>query len=290
MIEDAIRKQYPEMSRTRQRLARFILEHFGEVCFYSLRELSKASQTSEVTILSFGKSLGFPSYIALRNEIRKQAEHKRALCKKMDQLSVLSERAESAELKRFYSFMMTQHSNYLNSIFENSSDLFFTCGERILNAKQIYILGHDASIIPADYLAHRLQFMKINASSHQIGESNSINALMTKLDSHDVLVFISLKDYHKPSQEIARFAQSRGAQIIVITDSMESPVVTEDSLNLLCQAEAPLMFNTMSTPMAIIEILTAGIAILLGDKLDEFMKEFLRVHQYLYEHWEKEKS
>ena len=269
------------MSNTQKRIAEYVMEHPQEMCYLTLKQLADRAGVSEVTVLNFCHSLGLKSFTELRDRFREAEIKSPDLCEPIKDLERRYQESQNSDDKRFLNFALVQHSNYLESIQQNSAEEFFTIGKRILEAERVYVLGHDASKIPADYMVHRMRFMEISASAIQIGERHSVNALLANIREKDLLCFISLKDYHEPSRDIARFASSRGGETVVITDGKDSPVGTVAEHTLLCTAAAPLLFNSMSTVMSTIELLTAAVAVLLGDKLDEYVEEFLRVNRYL---------
>lgn len=65
-----IEQLYGSLRGARKRIASLILEKSADCCFYSLKQFAKAADCSEVTMLSFCKQLGYPSFIDFRHALQ----------------------------------------------------------------------------------------------------------------------------------------------------------------------------------------------------------------------------
>jgi len=67
---ERIRQAYPTYNKTRKRIASCILNNPAKCCFLSLKEFSALTETAELTILNFCKSVGADGYIELRHQLQ----------------------------------------------------------------------------------------------------------------------------------------------------------------------------------------------------------------------------
>ena len=80
----------------------------------------------------------------------------------------------------------------------------------------------------------------------------------------DVMIAFSFPRYSKDTINAARFARSRGAEIIAITDQKQSPVAQLSSAALLAPSEMLSFIDSMTAPMSLINALLVGIATKMG--------------------------
>lgn len=80
---------------------------------------------------------------------------------------------------------------------------------------------------------------------------------------------------------MADYVHHCNASVITIVDGMDSPVVSEDSINFLCKAQTYFYFNALSVPFRFTELLGYYITVLMGKKFDEIITDIDHVSSYL---------
>ncbi len=273
-------KKHSSLTNTQKMVIEYMHDHKLEASYMSLKELALAADVSEGTVISMSRSLGFQDFVSMRQAFRelissqfKEAGYEPAY---NDQVPFFQD--------LLVDFISTQKNNYFNTLNSLHLNDLETCTNLIMQARQVYVLGHDTSKIAADYLVHRLSFMQISSWAKQIGELDSLQAMLTKIDPDDLFIFISLPPYHHPSKNIVNYIEDKNGKIIVLTDSRLTPVITEKSHNLFSRTKAPYLFNTMSSIFALIEVLIASIAIKLGDELNKYIDDFHKVSEQINSH------
>ena len=78
------------------------------------------------------------------------------------------------------------------------------------------------------------------------------------------MIAFSFPRYSKDTINAARFARSRRAEIIAITDQKQSPVAQLSSAALLAPSEMLSFIDSMTAPMSLINALLVGIATKMG--------------------------
>ena len=78
------------------------------------------------------------------------------------------------------------------------------------------------------------------------------------------------------TQKLAEYAKKQGAEIIALTDCMENNLVPLADEVLLAPSTTRLSLNTLSTPMAVVNLLSSAVRIVCGNKEfeDSFSKMF----------------
>ncbi len=59
-VKQLIRDRRPDMTKSHQVVAGYVLDHIDDVAFLSITELAERIGVSEATLVRFAKELGFP--------------------------------------------------------------------------------------------------------------------------------------------------------------------------------------------------------------------------------------
>ena len=124
---------------------------------------------------------------------------------------------------------------------DEDRDTFQTAVEKIVHARHIYILGARSSTHLAGYLYFYMQMIFENVTLVQASAAGEIFEQLFRSGEGDVMIAFSFPRYSKDTINAARFARSRGAEIIAITDQKQSPVAQLSSAALLAPSDTLLL-------------------------------------------------
>ena len=279
--------QYTSLTKKQDMILTYFKEHREEICYISLNALAKKLKVSEVSILRLCRKIGYDGFLDLKEKFRcmdsLEITSMDSFQEQEENLNVLGKLNEEFVLKKsqFYQqICQMEHAN-LNELFRlNSLEKIFECAKLLIHAKEVVIFGHDASKILADYLAHRLNYLRIKANAVKLGDDATVKSMLSRIEAKDCAVFFSFPPYHTPIKNAARYVQYRKGEVITFSDSLSSPVVIEDSINFLCPTGAKFFYNTLTGPIAMIGLLTSCIAVELGDRMNEILEEEQAMQQF----------
>jgi Transcriptional regulators len=265
---DSIQKiyvNYQKLTRKQKQIADYLLANPESVCYISLKELGERTSSSEVTILRMCTKLGFSNYVDLKQSFRL---HTKQLVKNLSESSIypgdihLSENGDKKQLLQ----KITENEFEKSMDFYKNLDIdnILKASERILSAHTVLIFGQSSSKIAADFFCKRLISIGINAISIDPEDIDSVQGRLAKLVEGDNVILFSFPRYYRPIHNIAEYANSKGASITTITDSLESPAVLDSSLNFLCQTSTKIFYNSFSLPFALVNLIVTGIALEMG--------------------------
>lgn len=254
------------MTRKQQSICDYIMKNREEVCYLSLKELSQKVNASEVSVLKVCRLLGYDGFLELKIEFRK----KKSTLKQLEKIDIKTLKDEN----QLYEFVTSMEMANLRALCtENPKESLKQCAELLLAAKKVVVLGHEVSALPAKYLAHRLTYLRIRAEAFRITEKKTGESALLKLKENDCAVLFSFPPYHMPIKKIALSVKNQGGQVIVITDSKKSPAVIMGSTVLLCPTDTRYFFNSLTGPIALVGLITTYLAALLGEKIEEILRE-----------------
>ncbi len=276
--------KYEALTGKQKKIFDYMVEYPEEICYISLKALSKRLQVSEVSILRLCLALGLGGFVELKemfrkniNQINQNRKNNGKLLEKLDTTIPI----DNNELLR--QICKNEQLNLNEQFTELDAEVMFSCARTLLQVNEVIVFGHDASKIPADYLVHRLNYLRIKARAIKLGDDNTVKSILPRLGVKDCAIFFSFPPYHMPIKNVTNYVKYRGIQTVTITDSLQSPAAVEGGFNFLCPTSTKFFFNSLTGPMALIGLLTSCIAVEMGDKLNQILEEEQSVYQFFKE-------
>ena len=135
---------------------------------------------------------------------------------------------------------------------------------RLNHARRIFVAGHHLTRIVADFFLYQLK--RIGREAHLVDTSDKKQTCDQLLHAtkEDVFVLISIPVYAELTIQLAQHLREAEITSISITDSLTSPVAQACEMSLTCNTEHDVLFNSVSSVIAMIEVLTSGL--LLSDR------------------------
>jgi len=271
-----------KLTRKQRAIADFICKAPDEVAFFTLKELSARVKASEVSILRLCHAVGLESFVELKKLLR---EHNSEQLRRaappvfLDRENDRSLTDREAVLSAVCQDELYNLQDMINGLDRQS---LFACARGLLAAREVAVFAHDASYLFAEYLAYRLNFLRIKSSSIKIGDSDSVQTALARLGREDYVILLSFPPYHQPTVNLVNFCRYRNIQMMTITDSMESPAAAEDSSVFLCRTSARYYYNSQAATASFINILSSCIAQELGPRFDELLEMEREVSDFIF--------
>jgi DNA-binding MurR/RpiR family transcriptional regulator len=153
----------------------------------------------------------------------------------------------------------------------------------ILEAQTVFTLGFGLSAHLAAMLSLHLQpFCRQVINVVEFGGTEVAAGRLMNIGPSDLLVAISFPRYASDALTLTRYARDRGAQVIVITDSMASPLVSGAHSTLLASASHPVMSSSNAAAMLVIEALVTSLMLSGNDHVRQAEKLTEAISGYLY--------
>ena len=263
-------------------IADYIMSAPDEVAYMTLRELSQRVGASEVSILRMCHAVGLESFVELKKGLR---QHNSQQLRRAAPPVFLSREADR-NLNDREAMLSAVCQDELHNLQEMMNGLdhekLFACARGLLEADEVAVFAHDASFLFAEYLAYRLNFLRIKSSSYKIGDSDSVQTALARLGKRDYVILLSFPPYHQPIVNLVNFCRYRGVRMMTITDSNESPAAVEDSSVFLCRTSARYYYNSQAATASFINILSSCIAHRLGARFDEILSQEREVSSFIF--------
>ena len=250
---EKIRTKYNQLSPSQKKVANYIIKNINNVVFFTISELASRSEVSVATIVRFSYQLGFNSYSELQKEARKIIKAQLSPVKKIEKNMELE--IKNTNFSDFVNKSIDIEIQYLNNLKENLSitDLKNTI-KIIKNANNIYVTGFRTSYGSA-YLLNMLIKQVLNNSYFIISENECIAEEIQSLQSDDLVIIISFPRYTERAIRIQEYAKRLGVKVIVITDSLLSPLGRMADIVIPCDFQGLTYQNTLVPANAIVNLI-----------------------------------
>lgn len=275
-----INDSLPSYPRAFKQLASLVLSKTFAVSSMSIEELATEAQVSVATVNRFAHECGFNGYplfrMALRSIFEKIFEPEKKL-----RSGLLQQFEESEVVNASFASLLVNLENSQNNL---SPQTLKKAIDLILEAKNIYIAGMGISVLHASFMVAALEpFLGNNV--HELNSFGGIERALRQvsmLGSNDLLIAITLPRYSKSIVDLTLVAREKNIKILALTDVLMSPLVSLSNVTLLASSNHPILYASSAALIALIEGLSAAIALKVSHSAELIAKQTESILPYLY--------
>ncbi|MBE6594173.1 MAG: MurR/RpiR family transcriptional regulator [Ruminococcaceae bacterium] len=245
----------PEFSKGQRLIAQYIVDHYDRAAYMTAAKLGAVVKVSESTVVRFADELGFSGYPEMQRALQEMAR---------TQLTA-AQRVEVAD-------SLLDKDNILDKVLLGDADkirqtldgidrpAFYDAVERIVSAKNIYILGIRSSAALADFLTFNLRMIFDNVRAVEGTSGTEIFEQILNVGPEDVLIAISFPRYSKRTVRAVEFAHRAGAGVVSISDSAASPLAPFSDQLLTARSDMASFVDSLVAPLSIINAMVAAVS------------------------------
>jgi DNA-binding MurR/RpiR family transcriptional regulator len=262
---DRIKEKFPTMSKGQKLIAEYLLKNYEKAAFLTASKLGSIVGVSESTVVRFATLIGYDGYPELQHELQVMVE---------DKLSTVT-RLNSASLQDAENILAQVLKSDIKDIEETLEDIsqeaFTAAVDQIIKANNIYVLGNRSASALSMFLGFYLNLVLDNVKIVTNTMGDMFENLMD-VDQRDVVIAISFPRYTRRTVELLEMASSQGAQIIVITDSIISPLAQIADVTLVAKSQLSSFVDTMVAPLSVINALITAVGMIKADTVKDTFK------------------
>ena len=276
-IQNKIDLYYDSLSKSHKKIAGYIRNNYEKSAFMTAAELGEAVGVSESTVVRFAVQIGFTGYPELQKNLRDMLKSRLTSVQRM-------ETARKSEDISYIDYALTADIEMIKKTLEKvSREAFSGSVEAISNARKIYILGVRSSASIAGFAALYMGFL-YDVVLIDTSATSEMFEQMLRIDEKDILIAFSFPRYSSRTVKAIKFALSRGAKIISITDSVMSPIASLATYLLLAESSMVSFVDSLTAPLSLVTALIAASADRkqeeIHDNLEELEKIWDEYHVY----------
>ncbi len=267
-------------SKGQKRIAKFIEEHYDRAAFMTASKLGSTVGVSESTVVRFATELGYSGYPKLQKAMQEMIRDKLTSVQRID---VTTNRIGDNDV---LDSIMTQDIDKIRRTLEETSrEDFIKAVKSIVKARRIYIFGVRSTASLAQFLGYYFGLIFDNVRVITDTSKTHTYEQLFRIHEDDVMIGISFPRYSTMAVDSMTLARERGANVIAITDSMVSPLVSAADEVLIARSDMASVVDSLVAPLSLINALIVATVLEKKEEVTETFKELEKVwnHQGVYD-------
>ena len=257
-----LRERMPTFSKGQRQIAGYILEHYDRAAYMTASKLGGVVNVSESTVVRFADELGFSGYPELQRALQELAKTHLTAAQRMEVADSLLGRDNVLEKVLLGDAEKIRHT--LESLDKNA---FYDAVDKIVSARNIYILGSRSSSSLAEFLTFNFRMMFDNVRNVEVTSGSEMFEQILDIGERDVLIAISFPRYSKRTVRAVKYAHHAGADVVAITDSVASPIAVDCDQLLTAHSDMASFLDSLVAPLSIINAMVAAVSMSRHDEV-----------------------
>ena len=255
-----------KLSKGHRRIAQYIVEHYDKAVFMTASRLGESVGVSESTVVRFAAVLGYEGYPQLQRALQELVSHRLTAVQRFEMSSEIDPNAVLRTV------LKSDMQNIRATVEELDNHAFEEGVKRILNAKEIYVIGLRSAAPLALFLGYYLNY--IFDRVHLVSSAaTDVFEEIARISEADVVIGISFPRYSTRTVKAMRFARSCGAQVISITDGPMSPLHEVSDVCLNACTDMASFVDSLAAPMSVINALVVSLGLHRREELSRHFKQ-----------------
>lgn len=273
-----------KLSKGHRSIAAYILENYDKAAFMTAAGLAKATGVSESTVVRFAVEMGYEGYPQLQKDLQEIIRNKLTNVQRMEVTT--SKIGEKDVLKTIIHADIDKLKRTVDGI---DNEDFMAAVETIANANRIYILGARTSSSLASFLGFYLGLIFKDVNVITTGSASETFEQLFRVGKGDAVVAISFPRYSTRTVKGVSFAASKGADVIAVTDSLSSPIISYANHSLIARSDMSYFVDSLVAPLSIINAIIVALVLRNKDTVRHTFEELENIwEQYdVYEKYEQ---
>lgn len=218
-ILNKIEAEISTFTRAHKKVASYILMNPMQVAFSTVDQIAHAIGVSTTTVVRFTMTIGYTGFAEFQKKLRNVMQDRTQPASRLES-NYMSGGGKQDHLTKAVQMQLNNIEELVQKV--NLADVN-KAADIILHARKNFIFGTRSGNCVAYYLEHNLNRIVYNVIQ-LAGASGSLPEYLMQIDTKDVLIVTSMPRYVKEAVTIGRIAKERGAQLIVISDGVLSPL------------------------------------------------------------------
>ena len=257
-----IEEKRPTFSKGQKRIAAYVIENYDKAAYMTASKLGAIADVSESTVVRFADELGFAGYPEFQRSLRELVRTKLTSFQRIEVANNII--GDGDILQKVLSLDVEKIRHTLDGI---DREDFLAAVDKIISAKNIYIMGVRSSSYLAGFLSYNLRMIFDNVRLISTTSGSDMFEEIMSIDRDDVMIAISFPRYSKRIINAVDFAKAAGTDVIAITDSALSPIASPADYLLVAQSDMVSFVDSLTAPMSIINAIVVAVAMKKQDEL-----------------------
>ena len=245
----------PKFSKGQKLIANYILEHYEKAAYMTASKLGGLVGVSESTVVRFACELGFEGYPEFQKALQELIRNMLTAVQRIEVTNTLIGDGDMLE-----KVLLSDAEKIKRTLDNIDRASFAEAVQRIVNAKNIYIIGVRSSSSLAGFLNFNLRMVFDNVHFVQTTSGSEMFEQIMHLGSGDTMIAISFPRYSQRIINAVEYAKEVGADVIALTDSHRSPIAAYADQLLTAESDMVSYVDSLVAPLSIINAIIVAVA------------------------------
>ena len=250
-----IRNQMPAFSKGQRLIANYVLEHYEKAAYMPASRLGSLVGVSESTVVRFASELGFEGYPEFQRALQELIRNMLTSVQRIEVTNSLIGDGDVLE-----KVLMSDAEKIKRTLEGVDRKSFAEAIQKIVNARNIYIIGVRSSSSLAGFLNFNLQMVLPNIRFVQTTSGSEMFEQIMHLSKEDTMIAISFPRYSTRIINAVEYAKEVGADVIALTDSRRSPIAAYADQLLTAESDMVSYVDSLVAPLSIINAIIVAVA------------------------------
>jgi DNA-binding MurR/RpiR family transcriptional regulator len=255
-------------SKGQKQISNYVLKNYDKAAYMTAAGLGREVKVSESTVVRFAIELGFEGYPEFQHALREMVRTRLTSFQRMEVTNSLIGDGDVLSKVLLGDAEKIRHT--LDAIDRSAFD---EAVDKIVSAKNIYIIGIRSSSSLAGFLAHGLRMIFDNVKFIQSTSGSEMFEQIMSIGKDDVMIAISFPRYSKRIIRAVKFAKHAGADVIALTDSDASPLAPHASQLLIAKSDMASFVDSLVAPLSIINAIIVAVSRKKHDELQVRLRQ-----------------
>lgn len=264
---------HEQMTPQLQRASSYVLEHPVEVALLSIRKAAAAANVTPSTLTRVAKELGFERYDQFRQVFQEAVQSRRPVTFSKRAVSLQDQAQASPDNEIFFNYASAAALDMEEFFQPANRQRVQEAAKLVVGARRVFAIGFRDTFSCAYHFSYVGRIAMPNISLVR-GLEGTLLSELAEIGSRDVVVAFGFNPYSAEIIQAVNIVRESGARLIVITDTLRSPLAGAADVVLTVAMNTPHYFPTIMTSMALVEVLLAECVSLGGERMLSSIKKF----------------
>ena len=249
-------------SKGQRQIAEYIKAHYDRAAYMTASRFGQVVKVSESTVVRFANALGFEGYPEMQRALQELARTHLTAAQRMNVADNLMDRKNVLD-----KVLLGDADKIKRTLEELDREAFEDAVEKIVQARNIYVIGSRSSASLAGFLNFNFRMMFDNVCPVEVSSGSEMFERLLPIGEQDVLIAISFPRYSNRTVRAVRYAHSRGADVVALTDSAQSPLAPYADQVLTARSDMASFVDSLVAPLSIINAMVAAVSMRRHDEV-----------------------
>ncbi len=244
------------LSKSHKKIAEYIIKYYDKTAFMTAQKLGTTVGVSESTVVRFACELGYMGYPDLQCAMQQLMRNNLTAVQRME---VTANQCENGDI---FEYILSSDIERIRKTMEQISKSDFNRAvDMIASCHTIYIIGSRSSDALASFLWYYFNLIFPRCKNVKATTTSETFEQIMRIDENDVIIGISFPRYSMQTAKALKYARTKGANVIALTDSRNSPIAKYAHELLLAQGDIASFADSLVAPMSVINALIAAVSV-----------------------------